>query len=473
MASRGGETELNTAAEQPAGARIGSLLLTNGSFSEKTLSAPHRVARSNTYPGPNAMHVTIAVVGCLDTKGEEVQFLKSVIEGEGHRAHVVDAGVLGEPPFAADTSRQAVAIAGGAPLEDLRAAGDRGKAIAVMSEGAAKIVSDLYAQKLIHGVVAAGGSANSTIGTAAMRALPVGFPKLMVSTLASGDVSHYVDTKDITLMYSVVDVAGINRISAKILANAARAVIGMAAGKPLAAESSRWSKPLLAATMFGVTTPCVTEARKVLEAAGYEVLVFHATGTGGRAMEGLIEDGYIAGVLDVTTTELADELVGGILSAGPRRLTVAGAAGVPQVVSLGALDMVNFGPRPTVPAKFADRKFYQHNAAVTLMRTTAEENAELGARIARRLNGARGPVRVLIPLRGVSLYAKAGGPFYDPEADAQCIAQLKKELRPEIEARELDTDINDPEFARAAANALIEMLQKTAHSENPGRTHTA
>jgi uncharacterized protein (UPF0261 family) len=292
-----------------------------------------------------------------------------------------------------------------------------------------------------------------------MRALPVGVPKVMVSTLASGDVSSYVDTKDLCLMYSVVDVAGINKISSRILANAAHAVAAMARKSPPGAAESR---PVIAATMFGVTTPCVTEARRILEEAGYEVLVFHATGSGGRAMEGLIEDGYIAGVLDVTTTELADEYVGGILSAGPRRLTVAATAGIPQVVSLGAVDMVNFGPRETVPAKFAQRKLYQHSPSVTLMRTTPEENAEIGRRVAIRLSQTRGPAKVVLPLRGVSAYSKEGGPFHDPEADARAIDAVLRELRPGIPAETLETDINDPAFARACAEALIELLRSAS-----------
>jgi uncharacterized protein (UPF0261 family) len=402
------------------------------------------------------MQVTIAIPGCLDTKGEEVLYLKQVIEAAGHRTHVIDTGVMGPPSFAPDTTREQVARAAGRASDDLRARGDRGEAMAAMSEGAAQVVRDLHARGLIHGIIAAGGSANTTIGTAAMRALPVGFPKVMVSTLASGDVSPFVDTKDITLMYSVVDIAGINRISARILANAARAVTAMAAGAPPTVRA----KPLIAATMFGVTTPCVTTARQLLEAAGYEVLVFHATGTGGRAMEGLIADGYLAGVLDVTTTELADELVGGVMSAGPRRLTVAGAAGIPQVVSIGAVDMVNFGPRSTVPPRFEGRQFYQHNPNVTLMRTTPDENAEIGRRIAARLRGARGPVQVLLPRRGVSLYAKEGGPFHDPAADERCREEIRNGLTGRQPVRELDTDLNDPAFARAAAEALLAMLAR-------------
>jgi len=402
------------------------------------------------------MSVNIAVVGCLDTKGEEVHYLKEVLETDGHRAHVVDTGVIGEAVFPPDTSRAVVARAAGTSIEDLVRRNDRGHAVAAMSEGAAEVVRELHRQGRIQGILAAGGSANTTIGTSAMRALPVGFPKVMVSTLASGDVSPYVDTKDITMMYSVVDVAGINRISGAILSNAARAVAGMASARPVERDGS---KPLIAATMFGVTTPCVTAARKFLEEAGYEVLVFHATGTGGRAMEGLIEDGFISGVLDITTTELADELVGGILSAGPRRLTVAGAVGIPQVVSIGAVDMVNFGPRSTVPPKFENRKFYQHNPTITLMRTTPEENAEIGRRIAERLKPSKGPVKVFLPRRGVSLYAKEGGPFFDPEADERCRKAVREGLAGRFPVEELDTDINDPTFARASAQGLLDLLR--------------
>jgi len=403
------------------------------------------------------MTTTIAIVGCLDTKGEEVRYVKQVLEEEGSRTNVIDTGVVGEAVFAPDTPRSAVARAAGTTIEELRSRNDRGHAVTVMSEGAARIVRDLHDKGAIQGIISAGGSANTTIGTTAMRALPVGFPKVMVSTLAAGDVSPYVDTKDIAMMYSVVDIAGINRISARILSNAARAVAAMARGAPPELDGS---KHLIAATMFGVTTPCVTAARKILEQAGYEVLVFHATGTGGRAMEGLIEDGYIEGVLDITTTELADELVGGILSAGPRRLTVAGSMGIPQVVSIGAVDMVNFGPRSTVPAKFEARKFYQHNPTVTLMRTTAEENAEIGRRIAERLRDAKGPVKVILPLRGVSLYAKEGGSFHDPEADAACRDAVQKGLQGRCEIQLVDTDINDPAFARAAAESLIALLRE-------------
>jgi uncharacterized protein (UPF0261 family) len=415
------------------------------------------------------MPVTIAVVGCLDTKGIEVRYLKEVLEASLVRAHVIDTGVLGEPAFRADTSRAEVAALAGTSLEELQRRADRGAGVEAMCRGAERAVLDLFARKAIHGILAAGGSANTSIGTAAMRALPTGFPKVMVSTLASGDVSHYVGTKDITLMYSVVDIAGLNRISREILANAARAVAAMAIGREADASRPRPAgRPLVAATMFGVTTPCVNEARKVLEEAGYEVLVFHATGTGGRSMEGLIRDGYFDGVLDITTTELADELVGGILSAGPDRLTAAGAVGIPQVVSVGALDMVNFGPLATVPEKFRGRKLYQHNPSITLMRTTVEENGELGRRIARRLAGARGPVTVILPLRGVSLYAREGGPFHDPAADAAALAAIRANLDPKCELIEIDADVNDPGFARRAAEALLGHLKARKKEKDGG-----
>jgi uncharacterized protein (UPF0261 family) len=399
---------------------------------------------------------TIAIVGCLDTKGHEVDYLRQRIEAAGCATWVVDVGVLGDSTAAAQTSREAIAEAGGSTLSALREKNDRGHAMTVMSQGAAKIVRGLFDEGKIDGIIAAGGSANTTIGSAAMQTLPVGFPKVLVSTLASGDVSPYVDTKDITMMYSVVDIAGINRISARVLANAAHAVAGMAT---FVAPQMADSRPLIAATMFGVTTPCVTEARKVLEDAGYEVLVFHATGTGGRAMEGLIEDGFIAGVLDITTTELADELVGGILSAGPRRLTVAGALGIPQVVSTGAIDMVNFGPVDSVPAPFRDRQLYKHNSTVTLMRTTPEECEEIGRRIATRLSESKGPVKVFLPLGGVSMIATEGQPFCAPEADERCFAAIRSSIAEGIEVIDVKTDINDPEFARGCANALLEMMK--------------
>jgi uncharacterized protein (UPF0261 family) len=286
-----------------------------------------------------------------------------------------------------------------------------------------------------------------------MRALPVGVPKLMVSTMASGDTRPYVGARDVAMMYSVVDIAGINAVSAQILANAAAAAAGMAtAGAPAAGDD----RPLVGATMFGVTTPSVTAARERLEELGYEVLVFHATGTGGQSMEALVRDGFITASLDITTTELADDLVGGVLSAGPDRLEAAGELGIPQVVSLGALDMVNFGPLETVPPEFRDRLLYKHNPTVTLMRTTPEECAELGRRIAVKLNAARGPLTLFVPLAGVSLIDKEGEVFWDPDADSALFEALRATLEPSVEVRELETDVNDPDFARAMADRLHE-----------------
>jgi uncharacterized protein (UPF0261 family) len=324
-----------------------------------------------------------------------------------------------------------------------------------MAKGAAQVVADLFQEGKIDGIISLGGSAGTTIGTTAMQSLPVGIPKVMVSTLASGDTSPYVQTKDIAMLYSVVDIAGINSISRQILTNAAGAICGMAqaTAEPIA------EKPLIAATMFGVTTPCVTQARQILEEAGYKVLVFHATGVGGRAMEDLIRGGFIAGVLDVTTTELADELVGGVLSAGPDRLEAAGKHSVPQVIAPGALDMVNFGPLDNVPDQFKDRQFYQHNPNVTLMRTTVDENAELGQIMARKLRAAKGPATVLIPKQGISAIDKAEQPFYSPEAETAWIDNLKSGLSgSDVETLELDNHINDEAFAEKLAQTLLDLI---------------
>jgi uncharacterized protein (UPF0261 family) len=324
-----------------------------------------------------------------------------------------------------------------------------------MGAAAPLVVRRLFEEGRCQGVLAAGGSGNTAIASAAMRALPVGVPKLVVSTMAGGDTSAYVDVSDVTLMPAVTDVAGLNSVSARILANAAAAMAGMVTAAPVALRESR---PVVAATMFGVTTAAVTAAREELDRRGYEVLVFHATGTGGRSMESLVEAGMVAGVLDVTTTELADDLVGGVLSAGPHRLEAAGRRGVPQVVSLGALDMVNFGPRDTVPEKFADRNFYLHNPSITLMRTTAEECAELGRRLGTKLSGATGPVALFIPLRGISAISGAGGPFADHAADAALLAGLHETLDPSVEVHEVDAHINDPAFAVAMAARLDDFL---------------
>jgi uncharacterized protein (UPF0261 family) len=394
---------------------------------------------------------TVVLLGTLDTKGEEYDFLRRKVREEGVSVLLVDTGVLGAPLAEPDISRQEVAEAAGANAQELAGSGDRGAAVEAMARGAAEIVKELYSQGRLDAVLALGGSGGTAIATQAMRELPVGVPKLVVSTMASGDTRPYVGAVDITLMYSVVDIAGLNPISERILGNAAAAAAGMAKSQGPQAEAE---KPLVGATMFGVTTPSVTEARKRLEDLGYEVLVFHATGAGGQAMEALMRSGFITASLDITTTELADELVGGVLSAGPERLEAAGELGIPQVVSLGALDMVNFGPFETVPAEFRDRLLYKHNPTVTLMRTTPEECAALGRMIAEKLNRARGPLTVFVPLKGVSLIATEGQVFHDPAADEALFGALRETLDPNVELRELDLDINDPEFARAMADRL-------------------
>jgi uncharacterized protein (UPF0261 family) len=401
---------------------------------------------------------TVVLLGTLDTKGREYDYLRARVREQGVEVVLVDVGVLGQPLAQADVPREEVAAAAGADIAQLAARHDRGAAMEAMGRGAAEVVRRLHREGRLDGLASVGGSGNSSIAARAMRELPVGVPKLIVSTLASGDTRPYVGASDVTMMYSVVDIAGLNQISERILTNAAGAIAGMVKARPPSLGSER--KTLIGATMFGVTTPCVNRARERLEELGYEVLVFHATGTGGQSMEALVKAGFIAGVLDVTTTELADELVGGVLSAGPERLEAAGAVGVPQVVSLGALDMVNFGPKETVPPRFAERRLYVHNPTVTLMRTTPEECRELGRIIGRKLSSAKGPTALFVPLRGVSAIAVEGQPFHDPEADAALLEGLRETLAPSVEVHELDTDINDPAFADAMAERLHAMLEE-------------
>lgn len=401
------------------------------------------------------MSKTVLLLGTLDTKGQEYGLVRDLIRARGHEVLVMDLGVQGEPPFAPDISAARVASAGGSVLEDLRRRGDRGAAVEVMQAGACTLTRALYADRRFDGVLGLGGGGGTTMITAAMRKLPVGVPKVMVSTMASGNTASYVDVKDITMMFPVVDIAGLNPLSRRILTNAAGAICGMVEQPPPHVGNER---PLIAASMFGVTTPCVTTALRRLEEAGYDVLVFHATGSGGRAMEGLIADGIFAGVLDVTTTEWCDEVVGGILTAGPDRLSAAGRAGVPQVVSVGALDMVNFGALDTVPETFRDRTLYRHNETVTLMRTTAEECGVVGRRIAEQLNRARGPVVLVLPLRGVSMIDAPGQPFHDPVADRALFDALKQHAAPTVRIREIDVHINDPRFAQALVEELLALL---------------
>jgi uncharacterized protein (UPF0261 family) len=401
---------------------------------------------------------TIALLGTMDTKGDEHGYVAELIRARGHKTLVIDVGTDQPPRLKPDVSREEAAKVAGLDLAALVARHDRGECVAAMGQAAATVLAKLQAEGRIDGVVSLGGGGGTSICTTAMRALPLGFPKLMVSTLASGNTAQYVGVKDIVMMPSIVDVAGLNRISRVILARAAGAICGMAeATVPKAAD-----KPVVVASMFGNTTACVQAAKALMEREGYEVLVFHATGTGGRTMESLIESGLVAGVLDITTTEWADELVGGILGAGPTRLEAAGSTATPAIVTPGCLDMVNFGPRDSVPAKFAGRNFYQHNPQVTLMRTTPEECAELGRILAEKVNAYRGPVTVLLPLRAISVISAAGQSFHDAAADVALFGAIRQHLKKGIPLVEMDCAINDPPFAEACAKALLGALKGRA-----------
>lgn len=398
---------------------------------------------------------TVAVLGTFDTKGKELKFIKECIEEHGLKTLCINTGVF-EPVVEPDISSAEVAAAVGADINAIVEKRDRATATEVLAKGTEKLIPQLYAEGKFDGIISIGGSGGTSLATPAMRQLPLGVPKVMVSTMASGDVSPYVGTSDIVMIPSVVDAEGLNDISKVIFSNAANAVVGMVQNRK---EIESDGKPLLAATMFGVTTPCVKAAEDYLHEQGYDVLVFHATGTGGKCMEALIDQGFIKGVLDLTTTEWCDEVVGGVLNAGPDRLTAAGKNGIPQVVSVGALDMVNFGPMDTVPAQFKDRNLYKHNPTVTLMRTTADELKSIGHEIATRLADATGKTTLILPLKGVSMIDVEGQPFYDAEADKVLFDTLRTELADSnVEIVELDTDINDKEFAVAAAKKLISLL---------------
>lgn len=403
------------------------------------------------------MGKTVVITGSLDTKGKEFSFLRELIQKEGLETLVIDFGVMGEPAFAPDITRQEVAKAGGGDLTSLASGEHKDEAMRVMAAGLAVVVRRLFDQGRLDGIIGMGGGGGTSLSTMAMRALPVGVPKVMVSTLGGGDVSAYVGTRDITFIPSIVDVAGFNRISRAIYANAAGAIAGMVKMEKSKGDDE---KPLVAASMFGNTTLAVDRARAVLETHGFEVLVFHATGTGGKTMEGLISDGHIAASLDITTTELADEVCGGVLSAGPERCLAASRAGIPAVLVPGCVDMANFWAMDTVPDKYKSRKLYQWNPNITLLRTNAEENKRIGEMIAAAANAATAPVAILIPLKGVSQLDSSGGAFWDPQADQACFEAIKRDLRPGIPVIEMDNNVNDSEFADRAAQTLLDMLEK-------------
>lgn len=399
---------------------------------------------------------TVLLVGTLDTKGHEYAYLRACLRERGVEAVLVDAGILGEPLTEPDVTRQEVAAAAGADVAALAAAGDRAVAIAAMSRGAARIARDLHAAGGFDAIGALGGTGGTTLAAHAMQRLPVGVPKLIVSTTASGDTSRYFGPVDVTIMHSVVDVAGLNSILTRILANAAGALAGMATGDPVPTVSG---KPLIAASMFGVTTPCVTVARQRLEDLGYEVLVFHQVGLGGQSLEEVVKTGTVAGVLDVNPSGLADEVGGGIWPAGPERLESAGRLGVPQVVSLGGLDFVTIGPPDPLPARFAGRKLYVHDGALAAVRTTPDECRRLGGLLARKLNAAAGPTALFIPRRGLSSLSTEGGVLHDPAADEGLFSALAEQVdRGRVEVHEVDTHINDPAFAAKLAERLHALL---------------
>lgn len=394
---------------------------------------------------------TIAVLGTFDTKGEEHAYVASLIRARGHQTLLIDVGILDAPGVQPDVTRAEIVSAAGTDMAALVARRDRGEAVSAMTHGAPLVVSRLQKERRIDGLISLGGGGGTAIGTAAMRALPIGFPKLMVSTLASGNTAPYVGVKDIVMMPSVADVAGLNRLSRTLLAQAAGAICGMVEMQVPVSASDR---PVIVASQFGNTTPCVTRARALLEAAGYEVLIFAATGTGGRTLESLVESGMVSGVLDITTTEWADEMVGGVLTAGPTRCEAAARAGVPAIITPGCLDMVNFGEPASVPSRLAGRRFYHHNAQVTLMRTTPEENAELGRILAGKCNLSTGPITVLFPLGGISVISAPGQPFHWPEADAALFGEWRRHLRPDIRVVEYPGNINDPAFADLCVTEL-------------------
>lgn len=402
------------------------------------------------------------LIGALDTKGTEFRFVKDGFERLGIATLMIDVGVLDTPLFEPDIRSDEVAVAAGTTLEQLRQLNDRGQAVTAMAEGVFQILKRLVSEQKVAGVFGMGGTAGTTVGASAMKAVPIGIPKLLVSTVASGNTRPYVGVKDVTMMFSVVDIAGINKLSRRILSNAVYALAGMV--KEIQAESSVSEESVtLGMTMFGVTTPCVTKVREILETKGYDLLVFHATGAGGMAMEELIDAGYIKGVLDITTTELADELVGGIFSAGPHRLEAGARADIPQVVSVGAMDMVNFGPPETVPAPFKDRQFYQHNPTTTLMRTTVEENRTLGKILAEKLNQASPKTIVLFPKGGVSLLDLPSKAFDGPEQRQALYNSIKSTLKPEITFIETEFDINEPSVAILIANTMIQLMEENSH----------
>jgi uncharacterized protein (UPF0261 family) len=399
---------------------------------------------------------TIAVIGALDTKGSDYAYVKQLIEQRGHRVLLINTGVLGEPFFPPDVTAEQVAQAGGASLRELRDRKEKSYAMEVMTKGIAVVMKQLYERGRIDGGLSMGGSNGTMIGTSGLRALPIGIPKVMVSTVASGDTQPYVGISDIVMIPSVLDVSGLNRISAQIYANAVGTIVGMVETETPTFQG----KPLVTATMFGNTTTLVNRCKDLIEDKGYEVLVFHATGTGGKTMDSLVEKGYITSVLEVTPTELADELVGGVLTAGPNRMDAAAKWGLPQVIAPGCMDMVNFWGMDTVPEEFRDRLLYPWNPNVTLMRTNVEENKRLGQLLAEKANQCKGPVAIYLPLQGISELDAPGREFWWPEADEALFESIKEHTNEDIPIYEIDCNINDELFAQTISDKMLDLLKE-------------
>lgn len=402
----------------------------------------------------------ILVIGTFDSKRSEYRYLCEQLIDKNAQIVTIDIGTFsnGLGVGSGGSSAEETAVAGGTDLLALQEGGDRGKAMQVMARGAEIQALKLLEQQPFDGVIGMGGSGGSSVIGRAMQSLPLGLAKVLLSTMAGGETSVYVGSKDVTLIPSVVDISGLNRLSRLMITKAAGAVLGMASAE-VTAETS--SGPMIATSMFGNTTECVDVCRGILENSGYEVLVFHSTGAGGMTMESLIRDGQVEGCLDITTTEIADHFCGGVLSAGADRLSAAGEMGIPHLIAPGCIDMVNFGPIDSVPAQYrdGDRLLYQWNPAVTLMRTNVEENRAMGQFFAEKANAAKGPLEILFPLKGVSVLDGDGERFCDRQADQALFESMMDHLRPEIPVVQIDANINDAVFAHQAAERFDNMMQ--------------
>ena len=404
---------------------------------------------------------TIAVLATLDTKGTEAEYLCRQIEKLNNTALVIDTGVVGTPTSEADITRQQVAEAGGTSLKILLESPTREVAAPIMADGATHLVIDLVTQGKVDGIISMGGTQGTTLATKVMRALPYGFPKVMVSTMASGNVAHWVGIKDITMMFSVTDILGLNPVMRKMLANAAASICGMA---NVDVELKQGDRPLVAITTVGITTKGAMKAVEVLEAAGYETIVFHAVGSGGRAMEQMMKEGLIGAVLDYAIIEVSNEMHNALLAGGIERLTTAGKLGIPQVICPGAIEVLVFNEPETVPAKYKNRTLISHSPQITDVRLNAAEMAEVGREVARRLNHTKNEAVFMNPIGGYDSYAVEGMGFYDPEADAAFMAELKANLTSTFRVIDRDTHIEDVAFATEASELLISLIEKNSRN---------